>query len=675
MLINRYFSISILLLISIGLYLPTLQYGFVYDDKFQILDNKWITDIKYVPDVFSSSVWSFDSGATSNIYRPLMHVIYMLEYYLFGLKPWGYHLVNILLHALNTVIVFLFASHIFKNQQKPTGKKPASLEEIEQRQSDFSGTFCKITPAFLAALFFAAHPVNTETVAWIGTLPELFMTAMYLSSFFLYITCSPGFNLRFIFSLILFLIAVLFKETALTLFLFILLYDYSKWSIISVLKRYKRYTPYLLIIVGYMALRIHALGGITVRENAKMSVEQLILNFFPLFLQYTKKLLLPFDLKAIYVFHPVNSFSECVVLVAIAFTVLYMTFWYISKKRDSIFFLSLTFIFIPLIPVFYLPAIRDTVFADRYLYLSSFGFVLLSSYIFEKIYLFLNKKGFDSKIVGKGIIFLSLMIMFVYTVSTSRRQPVWKDDFSLWSDTVKKSPDSYVAHNDLGIALGKQGKIIESIAYFSEAQRINPYYTEAYNNMGIALYGLGKQEEAVSQFSKVLQIDPAFAKAHFNLGFVLANQGRMEQAIFHYNKVLQVKPGYPKVRYHLGVVLEHLGKINEAIIQYREELRVKPDWVPALNKLAWILATNENPKYRDTSEAVALAEKANKITGEKEPNTLNLLSVAYAASGQFPLAVKTAEKAIGLADVSGKKKLVKEIKHRLKLYRSGHSDR
>lgn len=110
-------------------------------------------------------------------------------------------------------------------------------------------------------------------------------------------------------------------------------------------------------------------------------------------------------------------------------------------------------------------------------------------------------------------------------------------------------------------------------------------------------------------------------------------------------------------------------------VQDREELRLKPDWVQALNKVTWILVTHENPEYRDTSEAVALAEKANKITGEKEPYTLNLLAVAYAASGQFSLAVKTAEKAIGLADVSGKKKLVKEIKQRLKLYRSGRSER
>lgn len=560
MLINRYFSISILLLISIGLYLPTLEYGFVYDDKFQILDNKWITDVKYIPDVFSSSVWSFDSGATSNIYRPLMHVIYMLEYYLFGLKPWGYHLVNILLHALNTVIVFLLSSHILKNHQKTTEKKPAGTEEIEQRQPDFSGTFSKITPAFFAAFFFATHPINTETVAWIGTLPELFMTAMYLSSFFLYITCSPGFNLRFIFSLVLFLIAVLFKETALTLFLVILLYDYYRWNIISVLKRYKRYTPYLLIIAGYMALRIHALGGVTVRENARMGVEQLILNFFPLFLQYTKKLLLPFDLKAIYVFLPVNSLSEWIVIGAIAFTFMYMTFWYISKKRDIIFFLSLTFIFTPLIPIYYLPAMRDTVFAERYLYLSSFGFAILISYIMGKASLYLSHGRHNRVKINRGFTVLSLMILLVFIILSGKRMPVWESDFTLWSDTVKKSPYSSIAHNDLGIALGKRGRIKEALHHLSESLKIEPDNAETYNNFGIVLFASGRTEDAVFKFSEAIRIDPNLARAHYNLGFVLVEQKKIDNAIFHFKEALRIQPDYPKARYRLGVVLESMKK-------------------------------------------------------------------------------------------------------------------
>jgi cytochrome c-type biogenesis protein CcmH/NrfG len=668
---NRSAAATILILFSAGLYIPTLQYGFVYDDKFQILANKWITDFKYIPDVFSSSVWSFDSGATSNIYRPLMHVIYMMEYYLFGLKPWGYHLVNILLHALNTVIVFFLSSHIFKNQQTTTKNKPDSAEIFECGRSGFSETLCKFSPAFFAALFFAAHPINTETVSWIGTLPELFMTALYLSSFFLYITCSPGFNLKYVFSLIFFLIAVLFKETAITLLLVILLYDYSKKSISSVLKGYKIYLPYLLIVAGYMVLRIHALGGVTVRKNLRMGIEQLILNFFPLFFQYSKKLLLPLDLKAIYVFHPVHSLTEWIVIVSIIFSLIFTISWYIAKKRDHTVFLSLTFIFIPLVPVFYLPAMRDTVFAERYLYLSSFGFALLFLHGFEKIHLCLNKKGFNYKITGRNITLLSLMILFAYTLGTERRQPVWKDDLSLWSDTVKKSPESYVAHNDLGVALAQHGKPKEAIASFSRAQQIKPDYAEAHNNMGITLFGMKKKEEAILHFSKALQIDPEFAKASYNLGFVLVTQGKLADAVSYFNKALQIKPNYPKAHYYLAITLEKQGNIKEALRHFQEELRLRPDWPPALKKLAWIFSTHENSIFRDANKAIKFAQYANQLSESKQPGNLDILAAAYAEAGRFNDAAQTAKLAITLAENNEQKKLAGEIKHRLSLYKTG----
>ena len=494
------------------------------------------------------------------------------------------------------------------------------------------------------------------------------MTALYLSSFFLYITCSPGFNLKYVFSLIFFLIAVLLKETAITLLLVILLYDYSKNHISLVLKGYKRYIPYLLIVTVYMVLRIHALGGITVRKNVRMSIDQLCLNFFPLFFQYTKKLIFPFDLKAIYVFHPVHLLTEWIVIWTMVFTLIFMISWHIAKKRDDIVFLSLTFIFIPLIPVFYLPAMRDTVFAERYLYLSSFGFVLLTSYVFERIHLYLNKIGINSKITGRGIIFLSLMILFVYTLGAGRRQPVWKDDFSLWSDTVKKSPDSYVAHNDLGIALGKQGKIREAVTHFMEAQKLKPDYEDGYNNMGIALYGLGKLEEAVSHFSNALQIDPEFVKAHYNLGFVLARQGKISDAIPHYKETLRLNPRYPKAHYYLAIALKKQGNIKEALGHFQEELRLRPDWPQVVKKLAWIFATHKNPKFRNADKAVKLAEQANQSSGSSQPETLDILAAAYAEAGHFQEAMRTAQKAIELSERTENQKLAGEIKRRLQLY-------
>jgi len=139
--------------VSFAVYFNTLYNGFVYDDEAQVLLNHWIRDMKYLPEIFYKSVWGFRSAnTTSSYYRPLMHVINMASYHLFGLAPWGFHLVNILFHAGNTVLVFIVTARLF-------GKSAAMPEEGRGETRWLS------SPPFLAALLFATHPVHTEAVA------------------------------------------------------------------------------------------------------------------------------------------------------------------------------------------------------------------------------------------------------------------------------------------------------------------------------------------------------------------------------------------------------------------------------------------------------------------------------------------------------------------------------
>jgi hypothetical protein len=119
----KYIAIAIILIVSISVYLKTLPNEFVYDDRFQVLNNPWIKDIRYIPDIILSDVWAFEGeGPSSNYYRPLMHIIYMIDYHIFGLKPWGFHLTNILFHAGVSVLVFIIASIII-NQSRDLNPK------------------------------------------------------------------------------------------------------------------------------------------------------------------------------------------------------------------------------------------------------------------------------------------------------------------------------------------------------------------------------------------------------------------------------------------------------------------------------------------------------------------------------------------------------------------------
>ncbi|MGD1076174.1 MAG: hypothetical protein ABR903_08900 [Thermodesulfovibrionales bacterium] len=161
----------IVLLVSFRIYFNALFNSFVYDDRLQVLDNCWIRDINHVPDIFSKSVWSFqDETVISNYYRPLMHLFFLLNYHVFGLRPWGFHLLNVLFHAGVSVLVFVISARLLR-----ASSNPSPLTE-----NGFAGSL--LSPPFVGALLFAAHPIHTEAVAWVSGVPELSYTFFFLLS-------------------------------------------------------------------------------------------------------------------------------------------------------------------------------------------------------------------------------------------------------------------------------------------------------------------------------------------------------------------------------------------------------------------------------------------------------------------------------------------------------------
>jgi len=200
--------------IIVAAFSPALQNGFVYDDHTQVLKNPWITDFRYIPEILSSSLWSY-SGYTSNTYRPMLHLSFMASYFAFGLKPWGWHLVNVSLHAVNGVLVFGVASRVLK----PADEGASVSGRAEGRS---------LLAPFFAALFFALHPVNAEPVAWVSAVTELTFAFFLLFSFYLYMRFREGGRPGlYIISLASFVPALLSKETAIVLPALVIAYDLS----------------------------------------------------------------------------------------------------------------------------------------------------------------------------------------------------------------------------------------------------------------------------------------------------------------------------------------------------------------------------------------------------------------------------------------------------------------
>jgi hypothetical protein len=179
--------ILVILLLSSLVYFNALSGDFVYDDVNQIVNNPWVKDIRSMPAIFSKSVWSFEGDTRDNYYRPLMHIVFMFNYAIFGLNPAGFHLVNILFHAGNSVLIFLIAAELIEKKSKQYAVSSG------QPQSKAGGNLSRVTlhpsrvTAFIATLLFATHPIHTEAVTWISGLPDVAFSFFYLSSLYLYI--------------------------------------------------------------------------------------------------------------------------------------------------------------------------------------------------------------------------------------------------------------------------------------------------------------------------------------------------------------------------------------------------------------------------------------------------------------------------------------------------------
>jgi tetratricopeptide (TPR) repeat protein len=551
---SRLLLIMIIIVISCAVYGNTLLNGFVYDDVPQVVQNPWIREIRSIKEIFSTNVWAFQ-GISTNYYRPLMHISFMLSYALFGLAPWGFHLVNVLLHAGVTLLVFLISSQLFQ----ASNPSPSRISPMLP---------------FMAALLFAVHPIHTEVVAWVGGVTDLSFTLFFLLALYLYILSAEsgvhqkGLSLLSVGS---FFLATLFKEPALTFPLILVAYDYSFGrEAARPLDYLKRYFPYLGAAIVYLILRVNALGGLApVRRHGELSVYEYLINVFPLFRQYLGKLLLPTHLNAYHVFLPISSILDPNGLLSLATAMVFAGTVLLALKKSRPAFFALAMVLVPLLPALYIPGAGENTFAERYLYLPSFGLVLLVALLAGRVVLL--KPRWSVPLATA----LALVIV-LYSLGTVQRNRVWKDDERLWRDVVQHSPNSAVPHYNLASALNARGRIDEAIAEYQTAIRIQPAAV-AYTSLGVAYEAKGLINEAIEQYQLALRLQPGNADAHTYLAIVYAESGALDNAIEHFRIAVRLRPDSADAQYGLGRAYLEKGRPAEAIPYLESAVRLNPD--------------------------------------------------------------------------------------------------
>jgi len=564
-----------LMVATIMAYQSAWRAGFVWDDDHHLTQNPAMTAPHGL-----AMIWS--SLAISRYY-PLTLTTFWVQRRLWGLNPTPYHLFNIALHAFNGVLIY------------------ALLRRL------------RVTAAWLAAMLWALHPVNVESVAWITELKNT-QSACF---FFLAVMCFLNFKEHteqhrararwgwYGLTLGCGTAALLSKPSTVVLPVTLLLCVWwqqrrCRWRDLV------QTAPFFALAAGMSILTVIEQRGQILREGTaewKLApAERLVIAGRAVWF-YAGKLLRPASLTFVYPRWDVRARSLTSWLPLLGL-VAAGTILHFSRRRPwaraglfggGFFVIALA----PVLGFFDVFYFRYSFVADHFQYLASVGLIALAASGATTACQQIGSRGRRLGTIAAAAALLALATF------TWKQGHIYRNAETLWLDTLAKNPRCWMAHTNLGNLYQLSGQIPLAKQHYEAALRIKPDYAMAHNDLGVALIAAGQPAEAVQQFEAAL--------------------------------------------------------------------RVQPNLIEALDNLAWLLATRARANGGDPIRAVNLAEESCALTGNRVAANLNTLATAYAAAGRFQEAVATAQKALALARAAGQKKLGDEIEAELDLYGRGHA--
>jgi protein O-mannosyl-transferase len=546
-------TVAVLFVLAAGCYLNTLGNGFVYDDELQILQNPYVKNWHYLPQILRTTVWSFigDAGE-SNYYRPLMTLTFLSLWKVFGDSPVGFHLFNILLNAVVVACVFYAGRALLK---------------------------CHWAAA-LAAILFAVHPVHTETVDWIAAVPDLEATLFILLAFFVYVTEPWGRLKSQALAATLFVLALLAKEPALMLAPLLILYEHFVRDVrkqTTFTEKVRNYAPVCVAAAAYLGLRIALFGKLApVLQHAQIGWREAIYSGFALVAQYTKLLIWAGPLSAFHVFHASQSARDGTVLAGMAVVFASWLFILLAYRRWPAAAFSVVWIGFTLSPVLNARWMAANVLTERYLYLPSVGFCWLVGWAAKNAWDRLGSLASLAKSLRWALCTAGIVVALLGSAKTWKRNRVWHDDLTLYAATLATDPDSYIMHMNLGTTYFATRNFTAAEKELHRALELRPDSANVLNALGCVYLEQGRFDEAAKALEKAIALKPAWSDPHFNYGRVLIKTGQEDQALAQFHNAVQVGPLNATAHLTLAEELAARTEYAEAEGEYRKSLELLP---------------------------------------------------------------------------------------------------
>jgi Flp pilus assembly protein TadD len=632
----------LLALITLLAYLPASRDGFVnYDDQDYVTENSAVqkgltwTGIK----------WAFTTGHACN-WHPLTWLSHMADCELFALNPGAHHLVNVLFHSANAVLLFALLLRL-------TGK---------------------LWPGAFVAALFAWHPLHVESVAWISERKDVLSTFFALLTLMAYTKYAKE-NCRrsFWIALAFFTLGLMSKPMLVTLPFVMLLLDYwplkrmtsDQWQVSKVTRLTLEKWPFFLLAAASCVVTFLVQSQRSGDAVASLELVPLHYRFCNAFVSYGLYLLKMVWPVGLAVFYPLPEHLTWLLMAATASAVvlaIISSFVWRAGRAHAYLPVGWLWFLGTLVPVIGLVQVGSAALADRYTYFPLIG-------VFIAVTFGICDLAARFQLPQKAIATAAALILATCLILTENQLRYWHDSETLFAHALVVTKNNHVAHVNLGVALEQKGELNEALTEYRAAEQLAPELYHIHNNLGNLLDNLGHPNKALIEYRWAVLLKPSLPSLHNGEGMILAELGRFDEALRQFKEASRLDATYPWGHFETGKMRLKQGRDAEAIDEFRAALRIDPNNFQILAYTAYVLATDENPQIRNGKTALVLAVKAKVLTNGAQPSVLDALGMACAETGDFTNAQEVTQRAIDLATAAKMKKL-EPLQQRLEFYKN-----
>jgi tetratricopeptide (TPR) repeat protein len=544
------------ILVAVILILAAIVFSPIFKNAFTNWDDIYIANNPFLKNLSLANLKLYFTSYYSGNYHPLTLISLALDYKLGGIHPWIYQLTNLILHIINTLMVFVLIKLLIK--QLPASSKYSVIPVV-------------------VALLFAIHPLQVESVVWISERKNVLYAFFFLASLILYIKyVYKNSSAFYILSIVMFLLSLLSKGMAVPLSVCIIAIDY--WFGRNLLSKRIIFEkiPYLLLSLIFGLVAIYAQRSVdAIRSEEHFSYFDRLATASYGFVLYLVKLCVPGHLSVFYPYPEKSGawlpfqFYACIAVILILLSVI----WIYFRKNKVIVFSSLFFTANISIVLQFLP-VGDAIVSDRYVYIASIGLFAIIGYC-------CNKLWYKKTIYRNSIIAFLVVYSLALSVQTYNRVGVWKDSFTLWSNAVEHYPQNNDrGFQNLGIYYFEKGNYAEAEKNYNRVLQMKlpnkTAYSKAYVGKGQIKQLQNDWQGAMKDYNSALSFCPTY-EAYFNRGVLKMKTGDNDGALADYDNATQIEPFRTEAYINRGLLLSQTGNLNLALQNFNEALSLNPE--------------------------------------------------------------------------------------------------